>query len=141
MGLPRRVDRAQDPTGRWEGTTCFVAGLPILFLAWNLQAHHLLRRMCRRRSHRCRSSGSDSPWWCSGLEEWLALDCLAALVRARGLPRRISYGLYAFHYPVLIGEWLSAFPYAFLIPVPWGAGLDHRLSAPPGGSSKGRSTG
>lgn len=36
---------------------------------------------------------------------------------------QISYGLYVFHMPVVMNEWVLAIPFAFLIPKPWGAFL------------------
>ncbi|WP_435019549.1 acyltransferase family protein [Tundrisphaera sp. TA3] len=34
---------------------------------------------------------------------------------------QISYGLYAFHMPVVTGEWMLGIPYGFMIPRPYGA--------------------
>jgi peptidoglycan/LPS O-acetylase OafA/YrhL len=106
---------------RWEGTTCFLAGLPILFLAWNIQEHEISRPNLPREVASLTLFGIGFALmvfgaWRSG-SRWIVWPLSIGPVAYLG---RISYGLYAFHYPVLRGEWLRAFPYAFLIPRPWG---------------------
>ena len=109
------------PPRRHEGTACFLAGPPILVLAWNLHEQRLAlpigvqdvasvslygigNALIVFGASRCTAR------WIVGPLSWTPVAYLG----------RISYGLYAFHIPVLHG-WLNEVPYAFLIPRPWGA--------------------
>ena len=106
---------------RHEGTVCFLAGPPILVLAWNLHERRLP--------------------WAAGLQDVLSVSLygIGCALMVFGASRctarwiigplslapvaylgRISYGLYAFHIPILHG-WINEVPYAFLIPRPWGS--------------------
>jgi peptidoglycan/LPS O-acetylase OafA/YrhL len=107
--------------GRREGTTCFLAGLPILVLAWNLRQHRLPLPEVPQEIASLSLFGIGCALvvfgaWRSN-SRWIVGPLAFAPVAYLG---RISYGLYAFHYPVLRGEWLSAIPFGFLIPRPWG---------------------
>ncbi len=106
---------------RYLGTACALLGAGLLYLGWMLNE---------------RRAAPMAPW----LQDDLSPTCYgiggAALVF--GLWRttnpllawplsfgpiaylgRISYGLYAFHIPVLHGGWTNNIPYAFFIPQPY----------------------
>ena len=108
--------------GRLEGPACFLAGFPILVLAWDLHERRLPMPAGLMEVLSVSLFGIGSAlivfgaWRSEG--RWLVRPLTLAPVAYLG---RISYGLYAFHLPVLRGGWLYEVPYAFLIPRPYGA--------------------
>ena len=105
---------------RHEGAACFLAGLPILVLAWNLHEHRLPLSIALQdvASVSLYSIGSSlivlGASRCTA--RWILRPLSWAPVAYLG---RISYGLYAFHMPVIF-SWIREIPFAFLIPKPWG---------------------
>ena len=111
----------RSPSARRLGTPCLFAGVAFLYLAWNLHKHHTAWPVDFRELLSVSLFGIGSAlvvfgaWrttdrWIIGPLSWAPLAYLG----------RISYGLYAIHYPVLNGRWLDQIPYAFLIPRPYG---------------------
>jgi len=108
--------------GKHEGTAAFLSGLPLLVLGWNLHEHRL---------------PLPPRWQDLAATSTLAIGCSLIvfgawrstspiIVRALSAAPvaylgRISYGLYAFHIPVLHGGWLYWIPYAFLVPKSYGS--------------------
>lgn len=105
--------------GRHQGKLCMLAGVAFLVLAWNL--HKTTRPPGPHELWSVSLFGSGSAlvvfgaWrstdrWIIGPLSWAPLAYLG----------RISYGLYALHYPILLGHWVNEIPYGFLIPRPYG---------------------
>jgi len=114
------IDLRTRPGGR-EGTVCFLAGLPILVLAWNLHEHRLPL------PNSPQDFGSLSLYgigcalvvfgaWRSRAR-WIIGPLSMAPIAYLG---KISYGLYALHMPILHCYWINEVPYGYLIPRPWG---------------------
>jgi peptidoglycan/LPS O-acetylase OafA/YrhL len=107
--------------GRFEGVACFVAGPPILVLAWNLFERRLPIPAGWQDLASVSLFGIGSAlvvfgaWRAS--DRWIVAPLAFVPLAYLG---RISYGLYAFHLPVLRGRWIYWFPYGFLIPRPYG---------------------
>jgi peptidoglycan/LPS O-acetylase OafA/YrhL len=108
--------------GPVEGPACFVAGFPILVLAWAMHERRLPMPAGLMEVASVSLFGIGSAlivfgaWRSEG--RWIVRPLSMTPVVYLG---RISYGLYAFHLPVLRGGWLYEVPYAFLIPRPYGA--------------------
>jgi peptidoglycan/LPS O-acetylase OafA/YrhL len=108
--------------GRLEGPACFVAGFPILLLAWETHDGRLPLPAGLMEVGSVSLFGIGSAlivfgaWRSEG--RWIVAPLALAPVAYLG---RISYGLYVFHMPVMRGGWVEAIPYGFLIPRPWGA--------------------
>ncbi|WP_435011541.1 acyltransferase family protein [Tundrisphaera lichenicola] len=108
--------------GRVEGPACFVAGWPILVLAWTLHERRLPMPSAFQEVGSVSLFGIGSAlvvfgaWRSEG--RWFVRPLAIAPMAYLG---RISYGLYAFHLPVIRGGWLYGVPYAYLIPRPYGA--------------------
>jgi peptidoglycan/LPS O-acetylase OafA/YrhL len=117
--------------GRREGVICFLAGLPTLVLAWNLHERRLPMPIEWQDLASVSLFGIGSALvvfgaWRSA-DAWIVGPLAFAPVAYLG---RISYGLYAFHLPVLRGGWVTSIPYGFLIPRPFGElGLTILLAA------------
>jgi len=102
--------------GRREGTAAIVLGLPLLALGWNLHE----RRLPLPARFQDLAALTALAVGCALVVfgAWRTTNPLivrplsAAPVAYLG---RISYGLYAFHIPVLHGGWLDAIPYGFLV--------------------------
>ena len=109
------------PRGRHEGTACFLAGPPLLVLAWQLHEGHLPLVVGVQDVASVSLYGIACASMVFGASRcsarWIVGPLAVAPVAYLG---RISYGLYAFHMPVLRG-WLDRIPFSFLIPRPWGA--------------------
>ena len=106
---------------RHEGAACFLAGPPLLVLAWNLHEGRLPLPVGFQDVASVSLYGIACALIVFGASRttarWINAPLAFAPVAYLG---RISYGLYAFHIPVLHG-WLNSVPFAFLIPHPWGA--------------------
>ena len=108
-------------TGRRQGTACFLAGLPTLVLAWNLHERRL-PIPAEWQYHVADSLfGIGSALVVFGAwrstDRWIVAPLSLGPIAYLG---RISYGLYAFHLPILRAYWVQAIPYGFLIPRPYG---------------------
>ena len=107
--------------GRYEGPACFLAGWPTLVLAWNLHERRLPIAANWQDLISVSLFGIGSAlvvfgaWRAS--DRWIVAPLTLPPVVYLG---RISYGLYAFHLPVLRGGWINEIPYGFLIPKPYG---------------------
>ena len=107
--------------GRREGTACFLAGPPLLVLAWTLHEQRLPLPIALQDIASVSLYGIASALIVFGASRCTARWLLGPLSWAPVVYLgRISYGLYAFHVPILNGHWLDQIPYAFLIPKPWG---------------------
>ena len=106
---------------RHEGTACFLAGPPLLVLAWNLHEGRLPLPVGFQDVASVSLYGIACALIVFGASRtrarWIIAPLALAPVTYLG---RISYGLYAYHIPVLHG-WLNSVPFSFLIPRPWGA--------------------
>jgi peptidoglycan/LPS O-acetylase OafA/YrhL len=107
--------------GRHEGRACFLAGLPTLVLAWNLFERRLPISKEWQDLLSVSLFGIGSALivfgaWRSA-DRWIVWPLAFPPLAYLG---RISYGLYAFHLPVLRAGWVDAIPYGFLIPKPFG---------------------
>jgi peptidoglycan/LPS O-acetylase OafA/YrhL len=106
--------------GRFEGVACFLAGPPILVLAWKLHEGLPIPLGWQEfASVSLFGIGSSlvvfGAW--RATERWIVAPLAFAPLAYLG---RISYGLYAFHLPILRAYWVDAIPYGFLIPRPYG---------------------
>ena len=107
--------------GRSEGPACFLAGWPTLVLAWNLHERRLPIPAGWQDLASVSLFGIGSALvvfgsWRSA-DRWIVAPLAFAPLAYLG---RISYGLYAFHLPVLRGNWMNWLPYGFLVPRPYG---------------------
>jgi peptidoglycan/LPS O-acetylase OafA/YrhL len=107
--------------GRHEGKICFLSGLPILVLAWNLHEYRLPISKEWQEIASVSLFGVGSALivfgaWRSA-DPWIVGPLTLAPLTYLG---RISYGLYAFHLPVLRANWVDAIPYGFMIRKPYG---------------------
>ena len=107
--------------GRSEGPSCFLGGWPTLVLAWNLHERRLPIPADWQDLASVSLFGIGSALvvfgaWRSA-DPWIVGPLAFAPLAYLG---RISYGLYAFHLPVLRGNWVYWFPYGFLVPRPYG---------------------
>lgn len=107
------------PPGRREGTACLALGLPLLVLGWNLHVGRLPLAVAVQDLASTTLYGVGSALLVFGAsrcrDRWLV--GLLALTPVAYLGR-ISYGLYAFHMPVLRG-WTRATFVDLLLPSPW----------------------
>jgi peptidoglycan/LPS O-acetylase OafA/YrhL len=106
--------------GRHEGLACFLAGAPLLVLAWNMQEHRLPLPIATQDVVSVTLSAIGNAFLVFGASRcttrWLLGPLRWAPVVYLG---RISYGLYVFHVPVLTSMYEEV-PYGYLIPTPWG---------------------
>jgi peptidoglycan/LPS O-acetylase OafA/YrhL len=107
--------------GRSEGPACFLTGLPTLVLAWNFHERRLPIAAGWQDLASVSLFGIGSALVVFGAwrarDGWIVVPLASAPLAYLG---RISYGLYAFHLPVLRGGWVDAIPYGFLVPKPYG---------------------
>lgn len=111
----------RNPSLRRFGTLCFFVGIALLPLAWSLHSHLTSQPVDIRELVSVSLFGIGSALivfgaW-STTNRWIIEPLSWAPLAYLG---RISYGLYATHYPVLNGHWLNFIPYGFLIPRPYG---------------------
>ena len=108
--------------GTGGGRTCFTLGLPLIVLGWNLHERRLpgltgpTQDALGVAALGVGSSLVVFGAWRTG-DRWIIAPLACWPMAALG---RISYGLYAFHMPVIHLRWLDQIPYAFLIPRPYG---------------------
>jgi len=108
--------------GGYAGTAVLLVGLPLLVLGWTLHERRLAlpARFQDLAATSTLAIGFASvvfgAWrtTCPLIARPLSIAPVAYL-------GRISYGLYAFHIPVLHGGWLDAVPYGFLVPRMYGS--------------------
>ena len=106
---------------RHEGAVSFLAGLPIVLLGWNLHEERLPLPVGFQDLASVSLYGVGNALIVFGASRTKARWIIGPLALAPlAYLGRISYGLYAFHLPVLRG-WINQVPFAFLIPRPWGA--------------------
>jgi peptidoglycan/LPS O-acetylase OafA/YrhL len=107
--------------GRFEGVACFLAGPPILILAWNLHERRLPIPSGWQDLASVSLLGIGSALVVFGAwratTRWIVVPLSVVPLAYLG---RISYGLYAFHLPILRAGWVDAIPYGFLVPRPFG---------------------
>ena len=105
-------------------------GLPLLVLAWNLNQGRLPLPVAVQDIGSVSVYGIASALIVFGASRCTARPLVGALTLApMAYLGRISYGLYAFHLPMLRG-WYDAIPFSFLVPRAWGAlGLTIGLAA------------
>ncbi|SIO28914.1 Peptidoglycan/LPS O-acetylase OafA/YrhL, contains acyltransferase and SGNH-hydrolase domains [Singulisphaera sp. GP187] len=107
--------------GRRLGKPCLIAGAAILILAWNLHKPQTTGSVGGQELLSVSLFGIGSAltvlgaWrttdrWLIGPLSWTPIAYLG----------RISYGLYAIHFPALNGHWIDQIPYGFMIPRPYG---------------------
>lgn len=105
---------------RREGPTCFVAGFLVLVLAWACYEGRLPLPSPAGEVGSYSLYGIGSALIVFGAwrsrSRWIVGPLAIGPVAYLG---RISYGLYAFHLPVIRG-WYAEVPYGFLIPRPFG---------------------
>ena len=108
--------------GTAGGRSCFVLGLPLIVLGWRFHEHRLPALPAHLQDALGVSTlGIGSALvvvgaWRTG-DRWIVAPLACPPLAWLG---RISYGLYAFHMPVIHLRWLDQVPYAFLIPRPYG---------------------
>ena len=106
--------------GRFSGLAWFVAGPPILVLAWNLHERRLpmpeaWQDLASVSLYGIGSASTVLGAWRSG-GAWIVAPLGFGPLAYLG---RISYGLYAFHLPVIRGRWLDWLPYEVFVIRHW----------------------